>query len=728
MRMLFVLLLMLAPLAATNAEAQGCTSSFTFTSLSSPGAFNNTYVGDTVNVRTTITSACAISSVTASALGHSGTLLFSSSNNRWDGSVSIAGEASGEFTLTVTVTDVNSNTASSTLTLNHALKPVVNVTLPTQAAFTRSNPNIVGTCTDPDSSGCTSFQVFVNGLIRFSGTDSVNSAVSLTGLSGTEVRIEFRGTDGQGQTTSVFRYVYHDTSTGIGDLAHVTGRLVDASDQYLLWMNGPAKFAQTPMLTNRMTMSTTTLATGGDWDISTPVGSAVIARGGVTSTGAVVHYFKPSPCGGTEPSSCGRVLESKNGVQTDLGPLALNEPFVVAGDYAAWRSAPKEIVYRDIAAGTTTVITTATNADALSMAPNGDLTYCVDAGLTRYRGGTNTVLATDNCHTSKTDGVNAVIALPNQLKVIQPDSSIATITVAGEDGLFELNNGWIAFRRAAQGGTNIWLRSPAGVETQITSFADHLSFVGALNSDGRLTITRNGRVYLYSVAGLQADLSTTLARSFFRSNEVRLTMGDTLFTQFSIPVITSHPASTTIAAGQSTTLSVTATGQAPITYQWFQGASGDMGSPIAGATSSSYTTPALTAKTNLFWAQVANGIDQHANSNTATVTTYAPFVNDPLVAGETTIQAVHIIELRSRVAALRSGSGLGAFSYSDANPTAGSTLITARYITELRTALNDVYVARGLTPPTYTDASLSAGMAIKAVHITQLRAAVIAIE
>jgi hypothetical protein len=39
-----------------------------------------------------------------------------------------------------------------------------------------------------------------------------------------------------------------------------------------------------------------------------------------------------------------------------------------------------------------------------------------------------------------------------------------------------------------------------------------------------------------------------------------------------------------------------------------------------------------------------------------------------------------------------------------------------------------VYTARGLLPPTYTDGTLSAGVMIKAIHIDELRAAVMAVE
>jgi Immunoglobulin domain len=55
------------------------------------------------------------------------------------------------------------------------------------------------------------------------------------------------------------------------------------------------------------------------------------------------------------------------------------------------------------------------------------------------------------------------------------------------------------------------------------------------------------------------------------------------------PSITLQPADQSVAVGQTATFSVTATGTAPLTYQWQKG-----GTAIAGATASSYTTPAAT--------------------------------------------------------------------------------------------------------------------------------------
>ncbi len=68
--------------------------------------------------------------------------------------------------------------------------------------------------------------------------------------------------------------------------------------------------------------------------------------------------------------------------------------------------------------------------------------------------------------------------------------------------------------------------------------------------------------------------------------------------------ISVQPASQSVPSGQTATLSITATGTGTLTYQWFAGLSGDMTNPIVGATSSSFTTPVLTADSS-YWVQVS---------------------------------------------------------------------------------------------------------------------------
>ncbi len=83
--------------------------------------------------------------------------------------------------------------------------------------------------------------------------------------------------------------------------------------------------------------------------------------------------------------------------------------------------------------------------------------------------------------------------------------------------------------------------------------------------------------------------------------------------------ITSSPTSVTINAGETTQLSVTASGTAPFSYQWYQGDSPNTGISV-GSNSNIFTTPALSTSTN-YWVKVTNSANvTGANSATAVVT------------------------------------------------------------------------------------------------------------
>lgn len=83
------------------------------------------------------------------------------------------------------------------------------------------------------------------------------------------------------------------------------------------------------------------------------------------------------------------------------------------------------------------------------------------------------------------------------------------------------------------------------------------------------------------------------------------------------PVITASPTSRSIALGSSTTLSVSATGTGPLTFEWYSGTAGNTANRIASGTTSSITvTPGATTN---YWVRVVNACGA-ANSATATVT------------------------------------------------------------------------------------------------------------
>lgn len=86
--------------------------------------------------------------------------------------------------------------------------------------------------------------------------------------------------------------------------------------------------------------------------------------------------------------------------------------------------------------------------------------------------------------------------------------------------------------------------------------------------------------------------------------------------------INAAPQSVSVAELQSVTLSVTATGTAPFTYQWQRSADGTTWTDIAGATGATYTTPPLirTDSGVRFRVIVDNAVNQPVTSSAAQIT------------------------------------------------------------------------------------------------------------
>jgi hypothetical protein len=86
------------------------------------------------------------------------------------------------------------------------------------------------------------------------------------------------------------------------------------------------------------------------------------------------------------------------------------------------------------------------------------------------------------------------------------------------------------------------------------------------------------------------------------------------------PTITAQPQSDTVTAGETATFTVVASGTAPLSYQWQKN-----GANIAGAVTSTYTTPATATADNgtIFTVTVSNGTLPNATSLPATLTVNA---------------------------------------------------------------------------------------------------------
>jgi uncharacterized protein len=165
--------------------------------------------------------------------------------------------------------------------------------------------------------------------------------------------------------------------------------------------------------------------------------------------------------------------------------------------------------------------------------------------------------------------------------------------------------------------------------TTVTLFASRKGGSGATGG-GELVRLVDATGYNGVFAGAPTVLATATANTTFRG--IALTPGDAVATP---PSFSSEPLSQTISIGTTATLTVVATGSAPLVYQWYQGASGITTTPV-GLNAPTFTTPPLAASTS-YWVRVSNSAGD-ADSAAATITTIVPPA--PCSAADTMISAV----------------------------------------------------------------------------------------
>jgi M6 family metalloprotease-like protein len=159
----------------------------------------------------------------------------------------------------------------------------------------------------------------------------------------------------------------------------------------------------------------------------------------------------------------------------------------------------------------------------------------------------------------------------------------------------------------------------------------------------------------------------------------------------------------------------------------------DAGDPFPGTSNKTSFTPSSSPNSNL-WSGASSGISitgisASAATMTATLSdgTSPAFTDPTLSVGVTPVKAIHVTELRSRIDGVRVARTLPAFSWTNPTLTATTSVIMRVHVTEMRSALAAAYAQAGQPLPTYTDPDLT-GLNVKAVHILELRAAVVALE
>ena len=159
---------------------------------------------------------------------------------------------------------------------------------------------------------------------------------------------------------------------------------------------------------------------------------------------------------------------------------------------------------------------------------------------------------------------------------------------------------------ATSGDGDYFARAESGVSVPAGTLT--YSFPVLVSGDTKIEPTETFEVRLLAVTGAPVGDRVGLGTIANDDNVVA-------------PTIAQHPVDVAVPFNESVTLTVSASGTAPLTYAWYEGASGLTAAPV-GENAASFTTPPLVATTS-YWVRVSNA-GGGADSAAAVVTVLPP--------------------------------------------------------------------------------------------------------
>jgi hypothetical protein len=284
-----------------------------------------------------------------------------------------------------------------------------------------------------------------------------------------------------------------------------------------------------------------------------------------------------------------------------------------------------------------------------------------------------------------------------------------------------------------------WVNRPNAITA--TSYRKVYSWDGNACTSGDQNFYNNGLgAYLNFYCGV-SDLETRLASIFSVYDQSKLRFDDNatcmgIYTQ-TFPVISFGSATGRdldaltlrpvglVATGRAADVQLSWSAMAGIAHYeiWRQQPAGAWQLLVPSIATTAYTDTAVSAGTAYLYrvrgVPPSGPATPFSNVDLATVFT---FTDDPLIA-QTGIKAIHVLQLRSAVDAVRTLAALPPSTYARASITAGATSVAAVDPVELRARLREALEVLGFAAPVYTQAITSTITPVRAADVNEIRSA-----
>lgn len=490
-------------------------------------------------VKATVASTFEVSSVTAQVEGQQATLRFSQPLNAWTNALPLAGLAFGSHTLVVTAREFFGGTAQAMRTFRVDNPPTLTVHEPINGTVVNGRVYVSAEATD--DGGNTVIKVYFPTTPQRTpavvATNRVQGFFSVAAFTGGN-QVTFEAIDSGGNKRSIGRKIILEPSSNLTEMAQAPGSIFDFdAARFLYSVEADINFTPSPLFP-------------APWPYGRPEPRILNRQSGqVTSSRPLFELWIEGSLETIRPSFIDSGLLGDTGCLLWTGNLAYVEPVFIGWDGSAANYSLLNLSTMTLGGtnsfkvvGTTTIGVRRFNGNEGAklvlqdintsnllyeigfplqtsfrgdLGPNQDLVYVVSNSVYRsrptnpsepYTNRTTTVLSSavngPNLHVA-TDGTNVAYDFQNENPL---EVRIQLITPAGEETLatspnfigpdFRLVNGWTAYTKPGTSSqTQIWTRSPAGIQQQRTFFSAS-STLESLGPNGEVSFLNNNARYV----------------------------------------------------------------------------------------------------------------------------------------------------------------------------------------------------------------------------------------
>jgi hypothetical protein len=503
----------------------------------------NAVVPDSVVVRVRIDSASAsVASVHASAAGRRVRLL-PFSPGVVQGTLSLAGLASGPLQLVVSAGTIRGDTGRVTRSITKDSPPRVTVSAPVNGYVASPDLRIDAECVDDDPAGCASLTAVASGSparTLATGTSSIHTSVDLsTSHEEQAATVRITGRDSRGTAVEVEVDVFVETGASIARADSAGSFAMDLDATRLLFADSLGVWMRQRTDGTRTQLSDVSDVLGG------LDGWYQYSSGWLHAQGAI--FTKMEDQAPVYDWRGDTLLVVGFAVSGNIGQIPPAFPLQFAGNWAIWKE--PGLIRRDLAAGTNVSLSASTNYEN-GVAPNGDVVF-TGPGREIYRfhngGATQLTADLDTAHWNLkpvTDGTNVVFFRTDQRGsttaelgriALWKGGTITTLSTLTGDYRphrdYEAAGGWIAYTVVDGGGLKqVRTRAPDGTDRLATSTGSSSTIV-ALNGDGSLVYGNN--LGLYVIRAPYTGPPTRLGANWFRVKfvdaQLLLFLGNSVF-------------------------------------------------------------------------------------------------------------------------------------------------------------------------------------------------------